>query len=110
MSKGSYWELKDAYYKAIERLKILEMEYEEAVENNSENVEECKERLLDQRKHVEGLAKIKNDREKNYILRQANSAENARNVIETVAVIPILFGAVKAVNPLVRRLGGIIFH
>ena len=96
------WELKSVYDAAVKRLKELEKLYAE--ETDPEKKAGLKEVLTEQRAHVIGLAKIKNDRDKNRILEEANTADNRRTAVETIAVIPIVVGTVKAAKPILAKL------
>lgn len=97
------WELDELYENARRDLQVMEDEYKMAEMAETDDVQEKKEDLREQRKHVVNLRKLKNEHEKTLALREANDIEKTKNVITTIAVIPVTIGMIRASAHLVRK-------
>lgn len=108
MSKYNAWELEDVYTNACNDLRLLEDEYKMAEIAEKEDLEDIKNKLLEQRTHVCNLQKLKNEFEKNQALREANETEKTKACISAIAVVPIAIGTTRAVYHMFRKIIGFI--
>lgn len=104
MANKPEWELSEAFVKAAHELERLEEEYHMARFLEKADAEKIKEDLIDQRRHVENLMRLRNEFEKNQVLKEQSGTEKAKVLVAAVAVVPAVVRAAKNATPVAMKL------